>query len=75
MILRPVRPQSPIGPPITKLPVGLMWYWVSPCSHSDGSTGLTISSITASRRSASLMSGECWVESTTASTATGLPSS
>ena len=23
MILRPVRPQSPIGPPISNLPVGL----------------------------------------------------
>ncbi len=25
MILRPVRPQSPTGPPMTNLPVGLMW--------------------------------------------------
>ena len=25
MILRPVRPVSPCGPPITKRPVGLMW--------------------------------------------------
>ncbi len=51
MILRPVRPQSPTGPPITKLPVGLMWNWVSLCSSSAGSTCLMISSITPSRRS------------------------
>ena len=25
MILRPVRPVSPCGPPMTKRPVGLMW--------------------------------------------------
>ena len=29
MILRPVRPQSPTGPPMTNLPVGLMWNLVS----------------------------------------------
>ncbi|CSA91600.1 Uncharacterised protein [Vibrio cholerae] len=52
MILRPVRPQSPIGPPITKRPVGLMKYLVSLLNHSAGRTGLMISSITASRRSA-----------------------
>ena len=28
MILRPVRPQSPCGPPTTNRPVGLMWYFV-----------------------------------------------
>ena len=51
MILRPVRPQSPTGPPITKRPVGLMWYLVRLLSQRAGSTGLMISSITASRRS------------------------
>ena len=29
MILRPVRPVSPMGPPVTKRPVGLMWYVAS----------------------------------------------
>ncbi len=29
MILRPVRPQSPNGPPTTNRPVGLMWNTVS----------------------------------------------
>ena len=38
MILRPVRPVSPMGPPITKRPVGLMWYLVCSSSHSAGST-------------------------------------
>ncbi len=28
MILRPVRPQSPLGPPISKLPVGLTRYLI-----------------------------------------------
>lgn len=73
MILRPVRPQSPTGPPITKLPVGLMWYWVSLCRSSAGRVCLMISSITASRRSGSETSGLCWVDSTTASMPTTLP--
>ncbi len=30
MILRPVRPQSPCGPPTTKRPVGLIRYLISP---------------------------------------------
>jgi hypothetical protein len=51
MILRPVRPQSPTGPPMTNWPVGLMWYLVRLSSHFFGSTGLMISSITASRSS------------------------
>ena len=37
MILRPVNPQSPIGPPITNLPVGFTRYRV-PCSISFGKT-------------------------------------
>src|SRR5678810_166582 len=72
MILRPVRPQSPTGPPMTKLPVGLMWNLVSRVIHSFGSTCLTMSSMTASRRSFWLTSGECWVESTTGPLGQGL---
>ena len=30
MILRPVRPQSPLGPPISKAPVGLTRYLIAP---------------------------------------------
>ncbi len=35
MIFRPVSPQSPCGPPVTKQPVGLMWQAMS-CSPSFG---------------------------------------
>jgi hypothetical protein len=79
MILRPVKPQSPCGPPMTKRPVGLMRKRVS-FSHSFGSTGLMISSITASMKEAfilvgvSLWLGSCWLESTTVSIEWGLPS-
>ena len=79
MILRPVRPQSPWGPPTTNRPVGLIRKRVS-FSHSLGSTGLMISSITASTKLAfifvlvSLWSGSCWVEITTVSMECGLPS-
>ena len=40
MILRPVRPVSPCGPPMTKRPVGLMWYLVSASSRLRGNHGL-----------------------------------
>lgn len=48
MIFRPVSPQSPIGPPTTKRPVGLTKYLICLLINSDGNTGLIISSITAS---------------------------
>ena len=56
MILRPVSPQSPTGPPMTNRPVGLMWYLVRLSIHLAGSTGFRISSMTASRRCLVLMS-------------------
>ncbi len=46
MILRPVRPQSPFGPPITKAPVGLTRYFTLPLMRFFGSTGLMTCSIT-----------------------------
>ena len=49
MILRPVKPQSPCGPPITKRPVGFTRNLMSPLMSSAGSVGLMTSSITASR--------------------------
>ena len=64
MILRPVKPQSPCGPPMTKRPVGLIKYLVS-LSHSLGNTGLISSSMMASLKLAfilvadSLWSGLC----------------
>ena len=39
MILRPVRPESPCGPPTTKRPVGLMKYLVFSSSSSAGTIG------------------------------------
>src|SRR5258708_7060749 len=51
MILRPVRPASPCGPPISNRPVGLTRY-LAPFSMVAGSTGLITSSITASASSA-----------------------
>src|SRR6266849_2715069 len=55
MILRPVRPQSPTGPPMTNRPVGLIWYLVCLSIHLPGSTGFKISSMTASRNCLVLM--------------------
>ena len=40
MILRPVRPVSPMGPPMTKRPVGLMWYLVFSSRQFGGQDGL-----------------------------------
>ena len=44
MILRPVSPASPMGPPTTKRPVGLMWNLVF-LSISDGGTTCSITSL------------------------------
>ncbi len=74
MILRPVSPVSPCGPPITKRPVGLIRYCVSFEIMFFGSTGLTISSTTASVSGSWEMSSRCWVEITTVSMWWGLPS-
>ena len=60
MILRPVSPQSPWGPPTTKRPVVLMNILVSPSSMSAGSTFLITSSMMASLRVAYFTSGLCW---------------
>src|SRR6185312_2389155 len=73
MILRPVRPQSPTGPPISNLPVGLMWNLVPLCSSLAGSTGFRMSSRTASIRCFCFTPGSCWVDNTTASMAVATP--
>src|ERR1700760_488280 len=80
MILRPVRPQSPSGPPTTKLPVGLtrkseFFCGIHPFGSAD-STAVEIMSL--------IRPGEyflplrlfslCWVETTTLVQPTGLPS-
>ena len=75
MILRPVTPQSPTGPPMTNRPVGLMKNLVFASIICAGSTGLMISSITASLSASYPISGLCWVERTTASMRRGRLSS
>ena len=80
MILRPVRPQSPSGPPTTKLPVGLtrkseVFVGIQPFGSAD-STASPIRSLTMPGvyflplRVCAL----CWVETTTLVQPTGLPS-
>ena len=49
MILRPVRPVSPCGPPITNRPVGLMWYLVSASTMFGGITGSMMCFFTSAR--------------------------
>ncbi len=72
MILRPVTPQSPLGPPISKLPVGLTRYLIGPFTRFFGSTGLITCSITASSICLCDIPGLCCVESTTVSIDSGL---
>ncbi len=74
MILRPVRPVSPCGPPTTKLPVGLIRYSVSLVSIDLGSTALTIFSMQNFSISACSAPAACWVEMTTFVMRVGLPS-
>ena len=75
MILRPVRPVSPMGPPVTKRPVGLMWYVTLLGSiRCLGMVGRTTCSMMSFLIVSRLASGPCWVEMTTVSTLTGLPS-
>ena len=49
MIFRPVRPQSPCGPPTTNRPVGLTWNVTSPSANPAGRSGLMIVSTMNSR--------------------------
>jgi hypothetical protein len=59
MILRPVRPASPIGPPVTKRPVGLTCMTGSVGRSSTGTVG-RITDSTISLRSRSVRtSGSC----------------
>ena len=59
MILRPVRPVSPCGPPITNLPVGLMKYFVSDVKSSAGTTGLITFSMRSCLICSKVTSGSC----------------
>ena len=86
MIFLPVNPVSPWGPPMTKTPVGLIWYVISLVNNFWRWAGnfattrginiatmsfLMVSNITASEESKS----SCWVEITIASILWGTLSS
>ena len=75
MILRPERPESPIGPPMTKRPVGLTRWRVSSSRSSDGDR-LPRRRARGSRRdrSSASTSGSCWVLTRTVWTRRGRPS-
>src|SRR5689334_9318280 len=80
MILRPVRPQSPSGPPMTKLPVGLTRksdgrVGIQPFGSAD-STALPIISLIRPGVYFLLLRlfSLCWVETTTLVQPIGLPS-
>ena len=75
MILRPVSPASPCGPPITNRPVGLMWYFTFFGRSSFGIVASMMSATIALWIFALLTSSACWVLMTTVSTATGSLSS
>src|ERR1700748_2356592 len=80
MILRPVRPQSPSGPPTTKLPVGLTrksedFCGIQPLGSAD-STAVEISSLIKPGVYFLLLRlfSLCWVETTTLVAPIGFPS-
>ena len=72
MILRPVTPASPSGPPISNEPVGLICHSVSLVMKPSGRTsrmyGLTIAATSSDDRP-----GACWVDSTIEVARTGRP--
>src|SRR3974390_2299328 len=79
MILRPVRPQSPSGPPTTKLPVGLTrehdgLEGIQPLGSADSTAVEIISLIRPGVYFLLLrLFSLCWVETTTLVQPTGLP--
>ena len=75
MILRPVSPESPIGPPTTNRPVGLIQNLVLGVTSSLGSAQFMTWVRIASSSVFFFTSALCWVETTTASIATGRSSS
>src|SRR5689334_516333 len=80
MILRPVNPVSPWGPPITNLPVGFTWYLISLLKSFAyflyfalilGIRILITSDLILASILASESKSSCWVEITIASIRTG----
>src|SRR5882724_4007812 len=80
MILRPVRPQSPSGPPTTKLPVGLTrksddFDGIQPFGSADSTASAIMSLIRPGVYFLPLrLCSLCCVETTTLVQPTGLPS-
>src|SRR3990172_3584351 len=68
MILRPVSPASPSGPPMTKRPVGLMWYLVFLSSMPAGMMGRMTFSRMPSRTVSIFTASLCLADTTTLST-------
>ena len=75
MILRPVRPESPIGPPMVKRPVGLIRNRVFSSISSAGMDLQITLSMMAAESSSWLDFGRMLVETTTVSTRTACPPS
>ncbi len=75
MILRPVSPVSPWGPPTTNRPVGLMKNFAFFDRSPFGMTFRTTSAMIPSVRSFRLTSSECCEEQTTAVISRGTQSS
>src|SRR3569623_1079666 len=80
MILRPVSPQSPSGPPTTKLPVGLTRksagrFGIQPFGSADSTAVPIISLIRPGEYFLPLrLFSLCWVDTTTLVQPTGTPS-
>ena len=75
IILRPVKPASPCGPPITKRPVGLMKNLVSASIISFGRIGSKTYFLMSAWICSCVTSSSCCVDNTTASRRTGFPAS
>ncbi len=75
MIFLPVSPESPCGPPITNLPVGFMYIFISSSISSGGMISFITCFIKSSLICSLVTSGSCWVEMTTVSTLVALSSS
>ena len=73
MILRPVTPESPIGPPMMNRPVALIIRFMSGARNSMGTTLSITSRLTASRRFSVVTESSCWAAMTTACTLCGRP--
>merc|ERR1711981_826712 len=72
MIFRPVKPASPIGPPITKSPHGLIWHTVFASKYFGGIVVFITFSVISWRKFSKVIFSLCWVETTIVWTLVGL---